>query len=414
MEEELSQLPCSPVSQLAQNAVVQPPLTRRGHGPGLVIIIPEAYCDISTEETLDPHPLQKWAEEGFAVVQVIFGTEPTSSNSWNASQALEMGVAALRSLPECDDKDRFAILIYGSKSDFSPTVADSLRTAIARNQDIVAYVSYDDWGISSKPGMLHLTVREGSPKNDDSLVSYAYPGAASSGFISPGHADFKATFASLAHTRTLTFLKKYLNGPYFDLAAIWDEHTYFEFENRSVPRTMSTMVQEPYVNHIPTLTGGVGRSRLAQFYQDHFVYCNPDDTALELVSRTVGIDRVIDEFVSSFTHTREIDWLIPGIPPTGKKLRIPVTAIVNIRGDRLSHEHISWDQATVLVQLGLMPEYLPFPYPLPGGKLPAQGKRFEYRVPAAGVETARKLEDESSVPSNEMLGFQIREVDDAV
>ena len=72
---------------------------------------------------------------------------------------------------------------------------------------------------------------------------------------------------------------------------------------------MSTMVQEPYVNHIPTLTGGIGRAKLTDFYRDHFVLNNPEDTALELVSRTVGIDRVIDEFVFSFTHDREIDWL---------------------------------------------------------------------------------------------------------
>lgn len=83
-----------------------------------------------------------------------------------------------------------------------------------------------------------------------------------------------------------------------------------------------------------------------------------------------------------------------------------------MRGDRLYHEHISWDQATVLVQLGLMPEYLPFPYPLADGRLPSQGKKFEYRVPAAGVETAEKLVDESAVASNEMFKFQVREVDD--
>lgn len=103
---------------------------------------------------------------------------------------------------------------------------------------------------------------------------------------------------------------------------------------------------------------------------------------------------------------------IPGIPPTGKSLRIPFTAIVNIRGDRLYHEHIAWDQATVLVQLGLMPEYLPYPYALPDGKSPGPGRRFEYRVPAAGAESAGKLENENFVPSNQMFNFKIREVAD--
>lgn len=101
----------------------------------------------------------------------------------------------------------------------------------------------------------------------------------------------------------------------------------------------------------------------------------------------------------------------PGIPPTGKYCEIPFTSVVNIRGDRLYHEHIGWDQATLLCQLGLMPEYLPFPYPV-DGKKPAAGKRFEYRVPAAGIETAKKLSDERAVESNKMFEFKVREVED--
>ena len=100
-----------------------------------------------------------------------------------------------------------------------------------------------------------------------------------------------------------------MGGPCFDLEAIWEEHTLYEFGERAVEKTMSTMVQEPYVNHIPTMTGGIGRAALTDFYRNHFVFNNPDDTALELVSRTVGIDRVIDEFLFSFTHDRMIDWL---------------------------------------------------------------------------------------------------------
>ena len=88
-----------------------------------------------------------------------------------------------------------------------------------------------------------------------------------------------------------------------------------------------------------------------------------------------------------------------------------MTAIVNIRGDRLYHEHIAWDQATILVQLGLIPKYLPYTYALPDGRQPGPGKRFEYRVPAAGAESAQKLKDEHSVPSNKMFEYAIREVD---
>lgn len=100
---------------------------------------------------------------------------------------------------------------------------------------------------------------------------------------------------------------------------------------------------------------------------------------------------------------------LPGIPPTNKYLEIPFTAVVCIRGDRLYHEHIAWDQATVLKQLDLLPEYLPFPYPLPHNKLPASGKRFEYKLPVANVSCAEKMRDKNKVVSNEMFEYSIRE-----
>ncbi|KAK3182202.1 hypothetical protein K4F52_006571 [Lecanicillium sp. MT-2017a] len=205
----------------------------------------------------------------------------------------------------------------------------------------------------------------------------------------------------------LQFLKPKLNGPFFDLEKIWEEHTYYEFADRSVEHTMSTMVQEPYVNHIPTLTGGIGQHKLSAFYRHNFIFNNSQDTDLDLVSRTIGIDRVVDEFIFSFTHDREIDWLLPGVPPTHRKAHVPFTAVVNIRGDRLYHEHISWDQGTLLRQLGLMPEYLPFPYPVENNN-DSSGGALEYRVPVAGVETANKVLDRHAVPSNEMFSFKPR------
>jgi carboxymethylenebutenolidase len=84
---------------------------------------------------------------------------------------------------------------------------------------------------------------------------------------------------------------------------------------------------------------------------------------------------------------------------------------VNIRGDRLYHEHISWDQGTALRQLGLMPEYLPFPYPIPG-QTGHPGAKYEYRVPVIGIETADKMQDRNSVPSNEMFSYKVRKVRD--
>jgi len=103
------------------------------------------------------------------------------------------------------------------------------------------------------------------------------------------------------------------------------------------------------------------------------------------------------------------DSRLPGVPPTHRKAEIPFTAVVCIRGDRLYHEHISWDQGTVLRQLGLMPEYLPSPYPLPEGHSLSNSGKVEYRVPVLGIETAKKLRDRNAVPSNEMFAYTVRE-----
>jgi carboxymethylenebutenolidase len=155
----------------------------------------------------------------------------------------------------------------------------------------------------------------------------------------------------------------------------------------------------------------VGQERLTAFYTHHFVFSNPPDTAPSLVSRTVGIDRVIDEFIFTLTHTREVPWLLPGIPPTGRPLAIPFTSVVAMRGDRLCHEHISWDHATALKQLGLLPEYVPFPFEIEGEARP-EGKRYEVKLPVVGMEGSRKLVNESCEESNALMSGTWRVVDD--
>ena len=137
-----------------------------------------------------------------------------------------------------------------------------------------------------------------------------------------------------------------------DLVALWEAHCRYEFETRDVDATMATMVAEPYVNHIPTMTGGVGHDQLKRFYKYHFIGANPPDMALNPISRTVGTDRVVDEMVLSFTHTTEIDWMLPDIPPTGRRVEVPLVAVVHFRDGKLAHEHIYWDQASVLAQIG--------------------------------------------------------------
>jgi carboxymethylenebutenolidase len=103
-----------------------------------------------------------------------------------------------------------------------------------------------------------------------------------------------------------------------DLAALRGAHCRYEFETRDVDATMSTMVDAPYVNHIPTMAGGVGHDELKRFYKYHFIGRNSDDVTTTLVCRTIGANTLVDEFIFRFTHISSVDWMLPEIPPTGK------------------------------------------------------------------------------------------------
>jgi carboxymethylenebutenolidase len=165
------------------------------------------------------------------------------------------------------------------------------------------------------------------------------------------------------------------------LRQLWDEHVRYEFSTRNTEDTLATMVKDAYVNHIPVLTGGSGRDELRAFYSKRFIPQMPPDTEMTPVSRTIGDDQIVDEMIFKFTHTIPMDWMLPGIPPTGKCVEVPLVAIVRFRDGKLAHEHIYWDQASVLVQIGLLD--------------PA-------KLPVAGVESARKVLD-PSLPANELM-----------
>jgi carboxymethylenebutenolidase len=162
---------------------------------------------------------------------------------------------------------------------------------------------------------------------------------------------------------------------------LWEEHLRDEFTTQDTKATLETMVPDAYVNHIPVLTGGVGHEQLKEFYSRHFIPKMPPDTEIVPISRTIGEERLVDEMIFRFTHTIEMDWMLPGVAPTGRRVECPLVVIVHFRDGKLSNEHIYWDQASVLVQLGL----------LDGTSLPV-----------AGLETAKKLAD-PSLPSNHLI-----------
>src|ERR1041384_164536 len=142
--------------------------------------------------------------------------------------------------------------------------------------------------------------------------------------------------------------------PNSDLTRLWEEHTKHEFVTRDTTATLDTMVDDAYVNHVPVLTGGSGKGALRDFYERDFIPNMPPGTKLTPISRTVGEDQLVDEMVFSFTHTQEMPWMLPGIAPTNRFVEVALVAIVRFRDGKLAHEHIYWDQASVLKQIGLL------------------------------------------------------------
>jgi carboxymethylenebutenolidase len=165
------------------------------------------------------------------------------------------------------------------------------------------------------------------------------------------------------------------------LRKLWEDHVRYEFSTRNTDDTLATMVDDAYVNHIPVLTGGSGRGELREFYSKCFIPQMPPDTEMTPVSRTIGEDQIVDEMIFKFTHSIPMDWMLPGIPPTGKRVEIPLVAIVRVRDGKLAHEHIYWDQSSVLVQIGLLDAT---------------------RLPVVGIESAKKVLD-PNLPANELM-----------
>lgn len=161
-----------------------------------------------------------------------------------------------------------------------------------------------------------------------------------------------------------------------DLAATFDAHMKAEFQDLDLEATMATMSGDPYVHHVPTITGGSGTDDVRQFYGQHFIGQWPDDTQTRQVSRTVGKNQVVDELVMTFTHDRRLDIMLPGIPPTGRRITVPVVVVVGFEDGKVRHEHVYWDQASVLVQAGLLDAAaLPVTGPEQAEALLDQGRR---------------------------------------
>jgi carboxymethylenebutenolidase len=167
-----------------------------------------------------------------------------------------------------------------------------------------------------------------------------------------------------------------------EIASVFDAHVAAEFVDRDLDATMATMTDDPYVYHLPAMTGGVGATAVREFYGAHFIGKWPQDIEITPVSRTVGESQVVDELVLSFTHDIEMPQLLPGVAPTGKKVRLAFCVVVGFEDGKVAHEHIYWDQASLLLQVGL---------------LDAEA------LPVTGAEQAETVLDRGAHPLNELI-----------
>ena len=377
----------------------------QGSGPGLVLLQEIFGINGYMKSMAD-----RYAEEGYVVlvpdlfwrmkpgVELGYGEADFKEalgynerlDEENAVNDIAATIAAIRALPEQAGKVGTIGYCLGGR----------LAMLAAARTDVDCAVSYYGVGLDAYtnkipaihcPMIFHFAENDvmtpavsrekivAALKQKASIETYVYPGC-DHAFATPEREHFDKPAAMMAYSRTMTLLRKVL-GPVYDLNQLWEMHCYYEFGTRDVNAVMPTMVAQPYVNHVPTMTGGVGHDQLKRFYKYHFVDSNPADTRLIPVSRTIGSDRVVDEFVFCATHDREIDWLLPGLKPTGKYFEVPMLAVICFRGDKLYNEHIYWDQASVLVQIGALD---------PTG------------LPVAGIQTAKKMVDET-LPTNTLM-----------
>ena len=384
-----------------------------GYGPGIVVLQEIFGVNKFVRDVAD-----WYAAHGFvALVPDLFwrqepGVELTDKgDDWNKAiafyegldeaKAVEDSAAAvefLRSHPACSGRAGavgFCLggnLAYLLSVRFKPdcavgyygvSIEKTLDEASNLNSPLMLHIAGDDKFCPPEAQRQIHDALESNPLV--TLHDYAGLGHA---FARPGGEHYDAAAAELANLRSLEFFVRHLAGGGLadaqqTLSTRWDDHVKYEFATRNTDDTLETMVADAYVNHVPVMTGGVGHDELREFYSKRFIPQMPPDTAMTPVSRTIGVDRVVDEMVFEFTHTIKMDWMLPGIEPTGKHVRVALVVIVHFRDGKLAHEHIYWDQASVLAQLGLLDAA---------------------KLPVAGAESAEKVLN-PKLPSNELMNL---------
>jgi carboxymethylenebutenolidase len=138
------------------------------------------------------------------------------------------------------------------------------------------------------------------------------------------------------------------------MAEVWQQHVYSEFVLKDAKAALTTMTDDPHVLMVPIAVGGKGSDGVYDYYSKYFLTQLPADLMPIPISQVIGTDTLVEEAVYTFTHDQVMDWMIPGVRRTGKRVEVAVVGVIKFVNDRIASEHLYWDHATVLAQLGII------------------------------------------------------------
>ncbi|KAF1973424.1 hypothetical protein BU23DRAFT_138466 [Bimuria novae-zelandiae CBS 107.79] len=357
-------------------------LSFNSHAPRLYITSPSAHAPEST--------LAAWQAEGFETSYIPFN--PAQEKAYNTTikglyNDLRLG-------------ETYGIIAYGEAA---TSVLRIAQKPLVKCAALIAFYPgmLPSAGFKFAPSLhvqIHVGGEQVSPRPEMCEWGlYRYPNCRI-GFAEPESKTYARVEAELGFSRTLTCLKKAFKLD-LDLEPVVQAAWNSKYEEDQPERGSMGVVQGmsqtgAHVTVVPTLVGGVGRKKLEEFYREFFIPSLVKDFKIRLLSRTIGVDRVVDEMLVSFTHSDEVDWILPGVPPTDKGVEIAMVSVVGVRGGKLVSEHMYWDQASVLVQIGLLdPKVVP-------KNLKSQGLK---RLPVVGAEGARQVAEVRQERYNDLL-----------
>ncbi|KAF2266502.1 NTF2-like protein [Lojkania enalia] len=382
---------------------------------------PRLYVTAEDDE-FDPETLRSWSEEGFKVSYLPMG---------------QGGKTYVNTLHHLGDGlgigERYAIVAFGDAASICLEVYSEPKTSTSKLCSLIAYypTSIPDprhrftssfrvlvhlaqgtseeatIGVTRRPEVLGIqgkrrTVRKrvtpgigvGGLQSKIEYPVYTYEGV-DTGFAEHDLDEYDAVADAVAWSRSLGMVRRGF-GAEVDLERVWEEHVEEAYHSKKATKLLETFVEqpEPFVNFTPTMTGGIGQAELKRFYTHYFLPSAPPSFHMRLISRTIGVDRIVDELYVQFKHTTRMPWILPDVPPTNQKVEIVIVSIVGMRGGKIWHERIYWDQASVLFQVGLLdPDEVPEDVKKNGLAM----------LPVAGSEAARKIMDVGCEDGNDMI-----------